>query len=63
MQLNLKHETIHNENKTDVHCDTAYQCIIHAFGSIDLWNYRFTACSFGRDAKGQDSDAGRKLYE
>ena len=37
MQLNLKHEIIHNENKANVYCDTAYQCIIHAFGSIDLW--------------------------
>lgn len=46
MQLNLKHEIIHNENKANVYCDTAYQCIIHAFGSIDLWNYRFAACSF-----------------
>ena len=32
MQLNLKHEIIHNENKANVYCDTAYQCIIHAIG-------------------------------
>lgn len=50
--IEAKHEIIPNENETDVYYNAACQCVIHAFGSIDLWNYRLAACSFGRNAKG-----------